>query len=774
MSIVIQKKKIQTSKSRFAARISSIVDQQNDAQCQYTKLFEEFQDSFEKLYDQKNYKGLKQILENFHKCIQNDDLLMIDLSRDNDLTPKNSPENSLAQKAENIVRSLADYLVHKRDFPIKKKSFYEFLDTTTTIHPHEITIIVVKSLKVLSTRNSKFAKLLSNWSLFLETLLQLILENAKLYFKHAVSVIEALITTNPTSLTPEMYPLVQEILSTMSMKNFARFSRIVALLVLENSEKPSSKDLLSNIAPDNKIIKIHSLLLSVPQLLDNYLVILEHLRNITSSLSSVTPETLEKTIAAFNDSKIIRDSGLNLSFLKPLFEQSQISQSLLTEVFSPKFIIKFVTKKSNITEILFILSSLLSSKRKIDIQEELNQMDFFNRVLHPLFDLLFNAELEFDNIDDNNDLAPPNPLTTTRIQLLRVIINYCDRDSCNIDSKICFISSEEQEFFFGSLMSQALNQSFVDENQRIDFNPRDFRTAIHQMTFTSDIKTNNFFTKQTLTANAFDGIQNKGLLNKIISLLKKVHANSTFHFWLCSCIKSVMRGFNSFHQIFVAHNGLLYHLFNQIIKNEMTKSNNIQISYDLIAEIIQFNKYNIVFLEHLSETFEFTHLIYEKVNQNIIDSNVFLRSMLLSFEQFSVHQKKEADPENKKILKESLQSLRLLNSLNKDCVNWFNLLVEAVTADIFHHDNICCINTALIIIIFAQTNGKMHYLLDSLRNEKSAQNFILVLDVWQKYYSSKTKDGFSLQYTTAISFSYFQDIKQKIQSYYLKSKSETS
>jgi len=82
----------------------------------------------------------------------------------------------------------------------------------------------------------------------------------------------------------------------MSMKNFARFSRVIALLVLENSEKTNSKDLLPNFT-DSKIIKIHSFLLSVPQLLENYVVILEHLKDITDSLSRITPDTLEKTIS---------------------------------------------------------------------------------------------------------------------------------------------------------------------------------------------------------------------------------------------------------------------------------------------------------------------------------------------------------------------------------------------------------------------------------------------------------------------------------------------
>lgn len=123
------------------------IDQQNDAQySHYAQVFEEFDSNFEKLYEQKNYKALKQALETFYKCLQNDDLLIADFSRDGDVTPKSSSESSLIQKAETLVRSLAEYLIHKRDFPVKKRSFYEFLETNS-VEPREITIIVKTPLQ---------------------------------------------------------------------------------------------------------------------------------------------------------------------------------------------------------------------------------------------------------------------------------------------------------------------------------------------------------------------------------------------------------------------------------------------------------------------------------------------------------------------------------------------------------------------------------------------------------------------------------------------------
>jgi len=89
----------------------------------------------------------------------------------------------------------------------------------------------------------------------------------------------------------------------------------------------------------------------------------------------------------------------------------------MNEIFRPKFIIKFIVKKSNITEILFIISNLLSGKRKIDVQNKLIELKFIERIINPLFDILFNVHLIdspeslFNDEEDNTT----NPVGSTRV-----------------------------------------------------------------------------------------------------------------------------------------------------------------------------------------------------------------------------------------------------------------------------------------------------------------------------------------------------------------------
>lgn len=146
---------------------------------------------------------------------------------------------------------------------------------------------------------------------------------------------------------------------------------------------------------------------------------------------------------------------------------------------------------------------------------------------------------------------------------------------------------------------------------------------------------NPFFTEEIMKTNVFENIEEKGLIHKIILLLNKVPANSSYYFWLASCIESFLRGFYVPHQIFVAHSGLLHKLVKQVVTNEITRSNNVQITYDLLGEIVKFNKHNIIFLENLCEKFEWTNLLANHALQNVVDSNVFFRSVWLSFEKFN-------------------------------------------------------------------------------------------------------------------------------------------
>jgi len=66
------------------------------------------------------------------------------------------------------------------------------------------------------------------------------------------------------------------------------------------------------------------------------------------------------------------------------------------------------------------------------------------------------------------------------------------------------------------------------------------------------------------------------------------------------------------------------------------KTNNIQITFDLLGEIIKFNKINLIILNKICQENEYQPKLQQLMEENIIDSNVFLRSMIIGFEKFQI------------------------------------------------------------------------------------------------------------------------------------------
>jgi len=777
MSIAIQKKKFSQKKPLEYSQQLSQFGKNDTIHQQYLKTLSDFEVNFKKSCSQATLKNLKTVLEGFYKVFKADEFFLTDLSKYGEYSANEtnvSSENVLLfNRASEVVNMLADYVVNKRSILIRNRRSFDLLEKIS-FETRDVILLCVKILKLFAIINIQFAVMLSNKPNFCIKMFELMLQDNKIYFKQVLGIQEALIAANP-QITEKIYPHMYEALVGMSKKYFARFSRIVALFVLESSEKVEFKELPYNYT-ENKAIKVHSFLLSVPDLIETYAMILEYLKDVTERLITTNSENVRKTIRFFKETNLLKDSGLNLSYLKPVFEQSQISENLITEIFSPKFIIKFVVKKSNLTEILFVISNLLSGKRKFEVQNKLSQINFLEKVVNPLFDLLFHPELNSGNSDDSfftEDCSANSPLATTRIQLLRIIINFCDRDSPNTLNKDLLLSAEEKNILYKELIPNLLrahHPNFSVEN----FNSKDTK-KISELISQINLKPNDslepFFNDEILEGNAFDKVEKKGLLNKIIILFNNFHPNSNYRFWLASCVEAFLRGFNECHQIFVAHSGLLFNLLKQILTKQITKSSNVQISYDLIGEIMKFNRHNISFIENICLKYDWMSQLADHALVNVVDSNVFLRALLLSFERFDFQYKNQ-----QKISEENLlnfnENSKMYRRFSKEDKNSFLLVVDSVNANFISQDNICCINTILIMTIFADQRGELKEYINSLttREDKTTdqikqllENFDEVLAIWNRYYMSKAKDSFSLQYTSSLPFSYFQTMRQKLQ-----------
>jgi len=95
----------------------------------------------------------------------------------------------------------------------------------------------------------------------------------------------------------------------MPQKYFARFSRVIALFVLDLSERtvkciPNQFYLIlpqdfMDLSPnyhESKIISKHSFLLSIPNLVETYVSVLENLKEIIQCWTSINTMTISKKI----------------------------------------------------------------------------------------------------------------------------------------------------------------------------------------------------------------------------------------------------------------------------------------------------------------------------------------------------------------------------------------------------------------------------------------------------------------------------------------------
>jgi hypothetical protein len=89
-----------------------------------------------------------------------------------------------------------------------------------------------------------------------------------------------------------------------------------------------------------------------------------------------------------------------------------------------------------------------------------------------------------------------------------------------------------------------------------------------------------------------------------------------------------------------------------------------------------------------------------------------------------------------------------------DSPDWSTYKLDNTCAIV--QDNICVLNTALIIFIFLERNGELQAFLQALRaaDMRVLQTFRSLLEFWRNYYLRKRgREGVSLQYSTQLLFS---------------------
>lgn len=267
-------------------------------------------------------------------------------------------------------------------------------------------------------------------------------------------------------------------------------------------------------------------------------------------------------------------------------------------------------------EVLFVLCTVLGGRRKIDAQRFLNDHDLIPIMDDMLHRLSFGAPprnpappgpaayptaASAANYNASDDQEPVvvagihgpgcecTPESALSVQYLRLLHNFCDRDCDNFIGRRMLLSNDEREYIFSDRVWQDAEQP---ENLR------------------------------------------PGLFTKLIRAFCREADDSPHRFWLASCAESYLRGSSAHEQLFAAKSGLLSHLVRDIVSDRLHCAGSLQTSFDLLGEICKGNSEVLYLLVSTLDEVNFRKLM-SAAAANLVDSNVFLRSLLLTVERIS-------------------------------------------------------------------------------------------------------------------------------------------
>lgn len=254
----------------------------------------------------------------------------------------------------------------------------------------------------------------------------------------------------------------------------------------------------------------------------------------------------------------------------------------------------------------------------------------------------------------------------------------------------------------------------------------------------------------------------KGLLTKIVEVMKKEPTASTFRFWLARAVESYLRGSTSFcDQMFLLKKGLLEHIATDIVDHEIRPKEILQSSFDLLGELVKFNIESVKVFDKVLCKQNRLEKFTASVHRNLVDSNMFIRALMLSLEHFSCP---ESDCRDYSVN----QSLLLMHMAEFEWqVKYVRGLINLINVDNLTQENVSCLNTTLVFLMFANQKSQMPRYLRALtvdnrvtgecsNNQKLMRNFGDLLTFWQDHYLHKDKDCSALEKSSRIPFDYWK------------------
>ncbi|XP_033753998.1 short transient receptor potential channel 4-associated protein-like [Pecten maximus] len=378
-------------------------------------------------------------------------------------------------------------------------------------------------------------------------------------------------------------------------------------------------------------------------------------------------------------------------------------------------------------EVVYVLGLFLLGKHRKKVQRKLAELKLAPG-LSELFDqFIWKCQVRHSTrhrLRGHNAACECSPEVALKIQFLRLVHSFCDHS----DYKHLLLSKNE-----------------LNEVKRINLKAGSLALG--------SLENVN---RQLMCKGS------KGLLTKIVEVMKKEPTTSTFRFWLARAVESYLRGNTSYcDQVFLMRRGLLQHVASNIVEHEIRHKEILQSSFDLLGELIKFNIEAFKTFEEILTTQAKFEKFITTVNRNLVDSNMFIRSLVLSLEHLT-----EEDTTYKEYAKKDNKLLMYIGDFSKQ-LDYLYKLIKIINVENLTQENVSCLNTTLVFLMFANRKGQLPKYLQALRDEKEdlmdvsgsanlLRNFRDLLTFWQDHYLHKDKDCSALEKSSRISFEYWK------------------
>jgi Trpc4-associated protein len=381
-------------------------------------------------------------------------------------------------------------------------------------------------------------------------------------------------------------------------------------------------------------------------------------------------------------------------------------------------------------EVLFVICTLLSSKRKLDVQRHFVDGKLIDTLVHLMRRISWNHPPPA--VSPMHQLHGPgcecNPESSFRIQFLQLLMNLCEVDSEAASLKELLLTREEL----------VAVQHGMDAG---DFSGRNLARL---------------------------PVSSQGLMHLILIEFLNPVLEQNYRYWMSSVIESFLRGSVPLHQAMVVQAGLLSHVSKSILDETSQSVHGLQSSFDLLGEIIKFNPALVLQLEAALGCDGIENLT-RICSSHLVESNMFLRSLLLTMR---CAQAAAESPNVRLPFSEQNVDMRFCNAaaasaactrlrqgmlctwLCREEINiMFDLMTSVKEQDI-STENICVFNTTLCMLLFKRLDNALCHTLQDIHQHETKNgvagcatgNYRALLQFWRRYYVLKGRDSSMLHF----------------------------